>query len=120
MKFAALYFGLSLAAGCAQNIKVQVDGKPVGSGTETTVNFQSGNGIIQKCSSDGARITCVPDLDSAIIRQHDDTRSLHYCYSPPQGTAKEKDGSPDYVCSDSNGMLTWYAAGLTLILVVQA
>jgi hypothetical protein len=119
MKFAALYFALYLAAGCAQNIKVQVDGKPVGSGTETTVNFQSGNGIIQRCSSDRARITCVADLDSAIIRQHDDTRTMHYCYSPAQGTSKEKDGSPDYVCSVSNGMLAGYTAGLTLILMVE-
>jgi hypothetical protein len=119
MKFAALFFGLSLAAGCAQNIKVQVDGKPVGSGTETTVNFQSGNGIIQKCSSDGSRITCVPDLDTNIIRQRDDTRSLHYCYSPAQSTGKEQDGSPDYVCSVSNGMLAGYTAGLALILVVD-
>jgi hypothetical protein len=42
MKLPVLFFCLSLATACAQNITVQVGGKPVGSAT--TLNFQSGSG----------------------------------------------------------------------------
>ena len=56
MKLPVLFLCLLLATACAQNITVQVGGKPVGSAT--TLNFESGNGIIQSCHSDGgARVT---------------------------------------------------------------
>jgi hypothetical protein len=119
VKFAALFLGVFLAAACAQNIAVQVAGKPVGSGT--TINFESGSGIIQSCHPDGgARITCTPSYDLAVVASRDDLHGTeNYCYVPAQTTTREKDGSPTYGCRISNGTLASYSTGLTLVLLVD-
>jgi hypothetical protein len=111
VKLAVVFLFLSLAAACAQNITVQVGGKPVGSGT--TLNFESGNGIIQSCHPDaGARITCASSYDSAVIANRD---ALHgtqnYC---PSAT-----GSTSYACRISSGTIATYSAGMTFVLVVD-
>jgi len=111
VKLAVLYLFLSLAAAHAQNITVQVGGRPVGSGT--TLNFESGNGIIQSCHPDaGARITCAPSYDTAIIANRD---ALHgtqnYCASTT--------GSTSYACRISSGTLMGYTTGLTFVLAVD-
>ena len=54
MKFAALYFALSLAAGCAQNIKVQVDGKKV---LASDIQFAKRQGATEKEIHDTVLIT---------------------------------------------------------------
>lgn len=110
MKLAVL-FGLSLAAACAQNITVQVGGRPVGSGT--TLNFESGTGIIQSCHPDGSnRITCTPSADSAIIPRRDDIHGTqNYC---PSAT-----GSTAYACRISSGTLAAYSTGMTFVLAVD-
>ena len=111
MRFAALLLGLSLATARAQNINVQVGGKPVGAGT--TLNFESGNGIIQSCHPDGgARVTCAPAYDSAVIANRDALHGTHnYCSSAT--------GSTSYACRISSGALTAYSAGITFVLVVD-
>ncbi len=111
MKFPILFFCLSLAVLCAQNITVQVGGKPVGSGT--TLNFESGNGIIQSCHPDsGARITCAPAYDSAVIPHRDSVHgSQNFCSSA--------NGTSSYECRISNGTLPSYTTGMTFVLVVD-
>jgi len=119
MKFAALLFFLSLATTCAQNINVQVAGKPVGSAA--TLNFESGTGITQSCHPDGAaRITCTPAYDSAVLPHRDDIHGTqNYCYAASQTTSKDRDGSPIYSCRLSSSTLRLYATGLTFVLLVD-
>jgi len=111
MKLAVL-FCLSLAAAYAQNITVQVGGKPVGSAS--TLNFESGSGIIQSCHPDtGARITCTPSSDLAVIANRDAIHGAeNFCSSATHNT--------DYVCRISNGMLASYRVGMTFVLLVDA
>jgi len=111
VKFAFLILCLSLAAACAQNITVQVGGKPVGSAT--TLNFESGNGIIQSCHPDGgARITCAPASDSAVVAHRESMHGTqNYCSSVT--------GSATYACSISNGTIPAYATGMSFVLVVD-
>jgi hypothetical protein len=101
----------SLAVAYAQNINVQVGGKPVGSGN--TLNFESGTGIIQSCHPDGgARITCTPSYDSAVIPNRGAIHGTqNYCFSTT--------GSPSYACGISSDAITAYSAGMTLVLVVD-
>ncbi len=112
MKFAALFLGLSLATACAQNITVQVGGKSVGSGN--TLNFESGSGIIQSCHPDtGARITCTPSYDLAVIANRDSIHGAqNFCSSATHNT--------DYTCRISNGTLAGYSVGMTFVLLVDA
>ena len=107
----AILFGLALAAACAQNITVQVGGKAVGSGT--TLNFESGSGIIQSCHPDGgARITCTPSYDSAVVPNRDAVHGTqNYCSSATASTS--------YQCRISNGTLASYSVGMTFVLVVD-
>jgi len=111
VKLAPLFLGLSLAVACAQNITVQVGGRAVGSGN--TLNFESGNGIIQSCHPDsGARITCAPAYDSAVIAGREVIHGTHnYCLSATKSTS--------YECRISNSALTAYTAGLTFVLMVD-
>ncbi len=111
MKIAVLFLSVSLAAACAQNITVQVGGKPVGSGN--TLNFASGDGIIQSCHPDGgARITCTSSYDSAVLANREIIHGTHnYCLSATKSTS--------YECRISNSLLTSYSAGLTFVLMVD-
>jgi hypothetical protein len=110
MKFAALFLCLWVAAG-AQNIAVQVGGKPVGSAA--VLNFESGNGIIQSCHPDGGgRVTCTPSYDSAIIPHRDSVHGTqNYCTSTTRSTA--------YACPISSGTIAAYSTGMTLVLLVD-
>jgi hypothetical protein len=111
VKIAVLFLFLSLAAACAQNINVQVGGKPIGSAA--TLNFESGNGIIQSCHPDGgARITCAPASDSAVVAHRGEIHGTHnYCSSAT--------GSASYACSISSTAVTAYGIGMTFALVVD-
>lgn len=111
MRFLALSLYLSAAVACAQNITVQVGGKPVG--TANTLNFESGTGIIQTCHPDGAaRITCTPSYDAAVIPHRDAIHgTLNYCVSATKSTA--------YACRFSNGNIMSYNVGMTFVLVVD-
>jgi hypothetical protein len=113
MKFAAVFFFLSLAAASAQNINVQVGGKPVGSGT--TLNFESGTGIIQACHPDplgSTRITCTPSYDLAVIATREGIHgSQNFCSSATHSTS--------YGCRISSGTVANYSVGMTFVLVVD-
>jgi hypothetical protein len=111
VKHAVLFLALSLAAVRAQNVTVQVGGRSVGSGT--TLNFQSGAGIIQSCHPDGdSRITCTPSYDSAIVPRRDDIHGTqNYCSSAT--------GSAAYACRISSGTLAAYSTGMTFVLMVD-
>jgi len=101
----------SLAVAYAQDITVQVGGKPVGSGN--TLNFASGAGIIQSCHPDGGtRITCTPSYDSAVVAGREIIHGTHnYCRSATKSTS--------YECRISNSSLMAYSAGLTFVLMVD-
>ena len=110
MKFPALCL-ISVAVACAQNITVQVGGKPVG--PANTLNFESGTGIIQTCNPDGnARVTCTPSFDYNIVPRRD---SLHgtqsYCPSFTKSTS--------YACRMASGPLSAYTTGMTFLLMVD-
>lgn len=111
-KFICLSLALALAStACAQNINVQVGGKPVGSGT--TLNFESGNGIIQSCHPDpGGRITCTAASDTAVVAHRDAIHGTqNYC---PSAT-----GSTSYACRISNGTIMTYIPGMSFVLIVD-
>lgn len=111
MKIAVLFLFLSLAAACAQNINVQVGGKPVGSAA--TLNFESGNGIIQSCHPDGGtRITCAADSDSAVVAHRGELHGAqNYCSSAT--------GSASYACGLSSTAVAAYGIGMTFVLQVD-
>jgi hypothetical protein len=111
MRFPALILWFSLAVACAQNITVQVGGRSVGAGT--TLNFESGNGIVQACHPDsGDRITCTPAYDSAVIANRDSIHGTqNYCSSAT--------GNTSYVCRISNGTIQGYSVGMTFVLIVD-
>jgi hypothetical protein len=111
MKFAALFLGLSMAAGWAQNITVQVGGRPVGSAS--TLNFESGSGIIQSCHPDGnSRITCTPSSDLAVVASRD---AIH----GNENTCISATHSTSYACRISRGSLLAYIPGMTFVLTVD-
>jgi hypothetical protein len=111
MKFAALFLALSMAAAWAQNITVQVGGRPVGSAS--TLNFESGSGIIQSCHPDGnARITCTPSSDLAVVASRD---SMH----GNENTCTSATHSTSYACRISRGTIPAYSPGMTFVLTVD-
>lgn len=116
MRFAFLFLCLSLAVACAQNLAVEVGGRPVGS--TNTLNFESGTGVIQTCHPDadpktGApRITCTPSVDTAYIATRNNIHgSENYCLSATKSTS--------YACRMSNGILGSYSTGMTFVLIVD-
>ncbi len=111
MKFFLVFLFLSFAAVRAQNINVQVGGKPVGSGN--TLNFESGNGILQSCHPDsGGRITCAPSYDFAVVPHRNDIHGTqNYCPSVTK--------SSSYACRISSGTLMTYSIGMTFVLLVD-
>ena len=111
MKFAAVLLGFSMAAAWAQNITVQVGGRPVGSAS--TLNFESGSGIIQSCHPDGnSRITCTPSSDLAVVASRD---SMH----GNENTCISATHSTSYACRISRGTLLGYPPGMTFVLTVD-
>jgi hypothetical protein len=113
MKSAALFLCFFAAQGWAQNITVQVGGRPVGSAN--VLNFDSADGIIQSCHPDGggARITCTPAYDSNIVAHRDAIHGTqNFCSSATHSTS--------YACRISSSTLLAYATGLTFVLMVDA
>jgi hypothetical protein len=109
VKLAALFLGPWLIAAQAQ-INVTVGGKPVGAGN--TINFESGNGIIQACRPNGSLISCAPAIDSAVVPTHDNLHGTeNYCLSAT--------GNTSYACSIPHTTLPNYTTGMTLVLVAD-
>ncbi len=104
----------SSAAVLAQNVTVEVGGRPVG--TRAALNLESGNGIVETCRDEGAaanRITCVPSYNSALVATHDSVHNNeNYCLST--------NGTTQYTCRLPNKVITAYQTGMTFLLVADA
>jgi hypothetical protein len=113
MRLKYILLSLSLVAGHAQNINVQVGGRPVGA--ENTLNLMPGNGILQICVDDRNqhRVDCTPSFNTALIPTHETIHANeNYCVSG--------NGTTGYTCQLPNSALTSYRAGMTFLLNVDA
>ena len=112
----ALWLALSCAN--AQNLSVQVGGKPVG--TRGILNFTNtgagpANGIIQICSDNAAsnRVDCSSSYNTAVVATHDTVeQNENYCHSA--------NGTTAYTCRLPFKALARYQAGITLLLMADA
>jgi hypothetical protein len=112
MRVTQLVVYLSIAVAQAQNVSIQVDGKPVG--TEPTLNLIPGTGIVQACTDNrqNNRVDCTPSLNSAVSPTHDTVhRNENYCESASGTTA--------YTCRLPYKTLTGYRTGMTFLLNVD-
>jgi hypothetical protein len=105
---------ISIAVVNAQNVTVEVGGKPVGA--RGALNLEPGNGILETCRDEGAasnRITCAPAYNSALISTHDSVHdNENYCSST--------NGTPQYTCKLPYKVITAYQTGMTFVLVADA
>src|SRR5450755_4723989 len=96
---------LALMTAHAQNLAVQVDGKPVGA--KGTLNLIPGNGIMHVCveNPNQQRVDCTSSFNTAVIATHDTVHANeNYCYSA--------NGTVQYTCRLPNRALTYYRAGM--------
>lgn len=114
MKFVSAIVWFSMAAASAQNITVQVGGRPAG--TRGTLNLESGNGILESCRDEGAtsnKITCTPSFNSALIATHDSVHNNeNYCFST--------NGTTQYTCKMPYKAIAAYHTGMTFVLLTDA
>jgi hypothetical protein len=113
MKSLAILIGLSFAAASAQNVTVEVGGRPVG--TRGALNLESGAGILETCRDESAanRITCEPSYNSALISTHDTSHNNeNYCFST--------NGTAQYTCRLPYKAITAYQTGMAFVLVADA
>lgn len=105
---------LACATAYAQNIPIQVGGRPVGA--RGALNLESGNGILETCRDDGSainRITCTPSYNSALISTHDTVHNNeNYCLST--------NGTTQYTCRLPYKVITAYQPGMAFVLVADA
>lgn len=105
---------LAWASLCAQNVTVEVGGKPTG--TRGALNLEPGNGILETCRDEGAsrnRITCTPSYNSALVSTHDSVHNNeNYCVST--------NGSTRYACMLPYKVIAGYQTGMTFVLVANA
>ena len=104
---------LALMTAHAQNLAVQVDGKPVGA--KGTLNLIPGNGIMHVCveNPNQQRVDCTSSFNTGVIATHDTVHAnANYCFSA--------NGTIQYTCRLSNRALTYYRAGMTFVLNVDA
>jgi len=112
MRLKYILFSFSLVVAHAQNINVQVGGRPVGA--EGTLNLIPGNGILQVCVDDRNqhRVDCTPSFNAALIPTHETIHgNENYCRSST--------GTTGYTCRLPNSALTSYRAGMTFLLNVD-
>ena len=99
---------------CAQNVAVQVGGRPIGA--RSALNLEPGNGILEACRDDGAaenRVTCTPSYNPAVISTHDSVHdNENYCLS--------SNGTTQYTCKLPDKALVAYRAGMTFVLDADA
>ncbi len=99
----------TITGGGGGSLAIALNG--VAQGTEPTLNFIAGTGIIQSCvnNTGASRVDCTPSYNSALIPTHDTIHANeNYCAS--------SNGTTAYTCSMSNKALTAYNAGQTFIL----
>ncbi len=83
-------------------------------GTQATLNFISGTGIVQSCSNNtgASRVDCTPSFNTALIPTHDTIHANEsYCAS--------SNGTTGYTCSMPDKALTAYTAGQVFLLNVD-
>jgi hypothetical protein len=83
-------------------------------GTQATLNFISGTGIIQACTNNvgASRVDCTPSFNTALIPTHDTIHANEsYCVSST--------GTTSYTCSMPDKALTAYTAGQMFLLNVD-
>lgn len=93
---------------------VTVDLNGVTQGTQATLNFVSGTGLVQSCvnNAGASRVDCTPSYNSALIPTHDTIHANeNYCVST--------NGTTAYTCSMPNKALPSYAAGQMFLLNVD-
>lgn len=93
-------------------IGVEVGG--VTQGTQPSINFIAGSGIVQSCVNNNAqaRVDCTPSFNTALIPTHDAIHANeNYCAS--------SNGTTGYTCSMPNKALLAYSAGQALLLKVD-
>jgi hypothetical protein len=99
---------------CAQGVKVVLSGKSIGA--RSTLNLESGIGIIESCKDDGAtkdQVTCTASFNSALLSSHDSVHNNeNYCVSTS--------GSTQFTCRLPYKVITGYQAGMTFVLVANA
>jgi hypothetical protein len=112
MRMTQVVVYLSMAIAQAQNVTIQVSGKPVG--TEPALNLIPGSGIMHACADNPAnnRVDCTVSFNSPQLSTHDAVHSNeNYCYSSNRTTA--------YICSLPYKTLTGYRTGMTFLLNVD-
>jgi hypothetical protein len=113
MRLKYLFLSLLVVAARAQNLTVEVDGRPVGA--ENTLNLIPGNGIMHACAHNASkqRVDCTPSFNTAAIPTHDTVHANeNYCSSA--------NGTTQYTCGLPFRALTAYRAGMTFVLNVDA
>lgn len=93
---------------------VTVDLNGAVQGTQATLNFISGTGILQSCvnNAGSSRVDCTPSYNSALIPTHDTIHANeNYCASTNATT--------NYTCSMPNKALTAYTTGEMFLLNVD-
>jgi hypothetical protein len=93
---------------------VTVDLNGTSEGTQATLNFISGTGIVQACvnNSGASRVDCTPSYNAAVIPTHDTIHANEsYCAS--------SNGSTAYTCAMPDKALTGYSAGEAFLLNVD-
>lgn len=90
---------------------VTVDLNGAVQGTQATLNFISGTGIVQSCVNNvgASRVDCTPSYNSALIPTHDTIHANeNYCAST--------NGTTAYTCSMPDKALTAYTTGQMFLL----
>ena len=84
-------------------------------GTQATLNFISGSGIVQSCTNNvgASRVDCTPSFNTALIPTHDTIHANEsYCVS--------SNGTTSYTCVMPSKALPAYTPGQAFLLNVDA
>jgi hypothetical protein len=84
-------------------------------GTQATLNFVSGTGIVQACTNNvgASRVDCTPSFNTALIPTHDTIHANEsFCAS--------SNGTTAYTCNMPNKALGTYTTGEVFLLEVDA
>lgn len=102
----------TIAGGGGGSLAIALNG--VAQGTQPTLNFVAGTGIIQSCVNNvgASRVDCTPSYNSALIPTHDTIHgNENYCSST--------NGTSAYTCTMPNKALLSYSTGQSFLLNVD-
>lgn len=101
------------AGGGISGVNIALNGTT--QGTQATLNFISGTGIVQSCSNNAgaSRVDCTPSFNTALIPTHDTVHANEsYCAS--------SNGTTVYTCSMPDKALLSYSIGQVFLLTVDS